>query len=65
MSSKIVQAMVLVVISVGLAWANGAMASEDGSQSPSATVKGQITFTGLVPPTETVSVHRDARSFST
>jgi len=61
MSSKIVQAMVLVVISVSLACVNEAMASEEGGQSPGATVKGQITFTGPVPPTETVSVHRDAK----
>jgi hypothetical protein len=37
------------------------MASEEGGQLPGATVKGQITFTGLVPPTETVSVRRDAK----
>lgn len=61
MNSKIVQAMVLVVISVSLACANGVMASEEGGQSPGATVKGQITFTGPVPPTETVSVRRDAK----
>ncbi len=61
MSWKIVQAMVLVAISVSLAGANGAMASEEGGQSPGATVKGQITFNGAIPPMETFSVRRDAK----
>lgn len=61
MSVKIVQAMVLVAISVSLACVNGAMATEEGGQSPGATVNGQITFKGLVPPTETISIHRDAK----
>jgi len=37
------------------------MASEDGGQLPGATVKGQITFTGPVPPAETITVRRDAK----